>query len=69
MKRHSADWASLVAGLLFILIGAAFVLRGTGGWDVGLLWLVPVLAIGLGLIGVARALMRSRDRGTNSIEG
>ncbi|GAA3968124.1 hypothetical protein FOF52_13255 [Thermobifida alba] len=62
MSRRSADWASLVAGLLFVLLGLAFVVSGTTAWEVNVLWVLPVLAIGLGLVGVVRALVRSRDR-------
>ncbi|GAA1072644.1 hypothetical protein [Nocardiopsis composta] len=62
MKRRKTDWGSLVAGLLFIGLGAAFVVRGTGDWGFDLVWVLPVLAIGLGLAGIARALVKSRDR-------
>ncbi|KUP97906.1 cytochrome c-type biogenesis protein [Thermobifida cellulosilytica] len=62
MSRRSADWASLVAGLLFVLLGLAFVVSGTTSWEFNVLWVLPVLALGLGLVGVVRALVRSRDR-------
>jgi len=62
VKRRRTDWGSLVAGLLFIGLGAAFVVRGTGDWGFDLVWVLPVLAIGLGLAGIARALVKSRDR-------
>ncbi|MFW5420398.1 hypothetical protein J0910_27670 [Nocardiopsis sp. CNT-189] len=62
MSRRRTDWGSLVAGLLFIGLGAAFVVRGTGDWGFDLVWVLPVLAIGLGLAGIARALVKSRDR-------
>ncbi|WP_017593423.1 hypothetical protein [Nocardiopsis potens] len=62
MSRRSTDWGSLIAGLLFIGLGAAFVVRGTGDWGFDLVWVLPVLAIGLGLAGIARALVKSRDR-------
>ena len=32
MSRRSTDWASLVAGLLFVLLGLAFVVSGTTAW-------------------------------------
>ncbi|MEY9215239.1 hypothetical protein NI17_015860 [Thermobifida halotolerans] len=62
MSRRSADWASLVAGLLFVLLGLAFVFSGTTAGEFNVLWVLPVLAVGLGLVGVVRSLTRSRDR-------
>ncbi|WP_067970189.1 hypothetical protein [Nocardiopsis trehalosi] len=61
MSRHETDWGSLVAGLLFVLLGAAFVVSGTTDWGFDAVWVLPVLAIGLGVAGVARALAASRD--------
>lgn len=52
----------MIAGLLFVGLGLAFVVRGTPNWGFDALWILPVLAIGLGIAGVARALTRSRDR-------
>ncbi|MFC4563088.1 hypothetical protein ACFO4E_14580 [Nocardiopsis mangrovi] len=60
MSRHETDWGSLIAGLLFIVLGAAFVISGTTDWGFDAVWIVPVLAIGLGIAGVARALAGSR---------
>ncbi|RCV47801.1 hypothetical protein [Marinitenerispora sediminis] len=62
MSRRRTDWGSLVAGLLFILLGVGFVARGTTNWGFDAMWVLPVLAVGLGVAGVARALTRSRDR-------
>lgn len=62
MSRHKTDWGTLIAGLLFVGLGLAFVVRGTPNWGFDALWILPVLAIGLGIAGVARALTRSRDR-------
>jgi hypothetical protein len=61
VSRHETDWGSLVAGLLFVLLGAAFVVSGTTDWGFDAVWVLPVLAIGLGVAGVARALAASRD--------
>lgn len=60
MSRRSTDWASLVAGLLFVLLGLAFVVNGVTAWNLNVLWVLPVLALGLGVVGVIRALLRSR---------
>lgn len=62
MSRRKTDWSSLIAGLLFVGLGLAFVVRGTTNWGFDALWILPVLAIGLGIAGVARAFSRSRDR-------
>ncbi|WP_236567661.1 MULTISPECIES: hypothetical protein [unclassified Nocardiopsis] len=60
MARRRADWGSLIAGLLFLGLAVAFVVRGTGDWEFNVLWVLPLLAAGLGTAGVARALTRSR---------
>ena len=60
MSRRSTDWASLVAGLPFVPLGLAFVVSGTTAWDFNVLWLLPVLALGLGVVGIVRVLLRSR---------
>ncbi|MDA0567866.1 hypothetical protein LG943_26615 [Streptomonospora sp. S1-112] len=62
MWRHRTDWGSLIAGLLFIALGTAFILGGPGRWGLDTVWIVPVVAVGLGIAGVARALAASRDR-------
>ncbi|MGW5876549.1 hypothetical protein ACWFMI_08350 [Nocardiopsis terrae] len=62
MAKRRTDWGSLVAGLLFLGLAIAFVVRGSGSWEFDVMWLLPVLALGLGVAGVARALFRSRAR-------
>ncbi|MGI5118996.1 hypothetical protein ACQEU5_05550 [Marinactinospora thermotolerans] len=64
MSRRRTDWGSLVAGLLFVGLGAAFVVAGTTNWGFDAIWVLPILAVGLGLVGIARALSRTRDRRT-----
>ncbi|GAB3211697.1 hypothetical protein GCM10027294_35090 [Marinactinospora endophytica] len=53
-----------MAGLLFVGLGAAFVVAGTTNWGFDAIWVLPILAVGLGLVGIARALSRTRDRRT-----
>lgn len=60
MAKRRTDWGSLVAGLLFLGLAVAFVVRGTGDWEFNALWALPVLAVGLGAAAVARLLTRSR---------
>lgn len=63
MTKRGIDGGSLVAGVLFLGLAVVFVVRGSGSWDFNALWLLPVLFAGLGLAGVARALLRSRSDG------
>ncbi|MFD3686841.1 hypothetical protein ACFWTE_18715 [Nocardiopsis sp. NPDC058631] len=58
MAKRRTDWGSLVAGLLFLALAVAFVVRGTGDWEFNVVWVLPVLVAGLGAAGVARALTR-----------
>lgn len=62
MAKRRADWGSLVAGLLFLGLAFAFVMRGTGDWEFNVLWVLPVLAAAVtaGLVG--RALSRRPRR-------
>ncbi|GAA1460318.1 mechanosensitive ion channel family protein [Nocardiopsis exhalans] len=62
MTKRGTDWGSLVAGLLFLGLAVAFVVQGSGSWELNVMWLLPVLAVGLGLAALARALFRSRPR-------
>ncbi|WP_017537952.1 hypothetical protein [Nocardiopsis halophila] len=62
MRRRRTDWGSLIAGLCFVALGAAFLLHDGAGWSVDLVWALPALAVGLGLAGIARAMVRARDR-------
>ncbi|OLT27858.1 hypothetical protein BJF83_16820 [Nocardiopsis sp. CNR-923] len=63
MARRRTDWGSFVAGLLFLGLALAFVVRGTGDWEFNVVWALPVLAAGLGIAGVVRALTRPRRDG------
>jgi len=61
VKRHDADATSLVFGLLFLALVAAWALGYTGllqGRDLALL--APAALIGAGLIGLAVSLRRTR---------
>ncbi|WP_306370650.1 hypothetical protein [Nocardiopsis sp. CC223A] len=68
MAKRRTDWGSLVAGLLFLGLAVAFVVRGTGDWEFGVWWAVPVLVAGLVLAGVVRAVQRSRARARERAE-
>jgi peptidoglycan/LPS O-acetylase OafA/YrhL len=60
VAERRTDWASLVAGLLFLGLAVAFVMRGTGEWEFNVLWVLPVLLAGLVAAAAARALTRPR---------
>lgn len=58
MAERGTDWGSVVAGLMFVGLAVAFVLRGTGDWSFSVWWVLPVLAVGLLLAAVAGRLSR-----------
>ncbi|CAL9448026.1 hypothetical protein SUDANB121_02401 [Nocardiopsis dassonvillei] len=68
MAKRRTDWGSLVAGLLFLGLAVAFVVQGTGDWEFGAWWAVPVVLAGLALAGVVRAVQRSRARARQRAE-
>lgn len=61
MRRF--DPAALLAGLLFGVVAVLYVISGLsdGVSPVPVVWLVPALLIGLGLVGITRAVFRRRD--------
>lgn len=66
MKRHSTDLVSLVGGVIFLgvvgtwAVGQADLLGGFRGW------LLPVLLIGVGLIGLIGIRPRRQDEQTGN---
>lgn len=68
MADRGTDWGSVVAGLLFVGLAVAFVLRGTGDWSFSVWWVLPVLVVGLLLAAMARRLSR-RTTPTETGEG
>ncbi|WP_017616154.1 hypothetical protein [Nocardiopsis salina] len=58
MAARGTDWGSMVAGLLFVGLALAFVLRGTGDWSFPVWWVLPALAVGLALAATARRMSR-----------
>lgn len=59
-RRRRPEWASLVAGAVFVLLGVAFVLQGAGTWEFGVPCLLSALAVGLALVGAVRWAQRRR---------
>lgn len=68
MTKRRTDWGSLIAGLVFLGLAIAFIVRGTGSWEFSALWAVPVLVVGLGLAVVARVLSRKANREMDRLE-
>jgi hypothetical protein len=60
MRTHQTNVSSLVVGLIFLGLAAAWLLRE---WDVipdgGVQWILPVLLVGAGLIGLFAYAARS----------
>src|SRR5699024_8812584 len=55
MTKRRTDWGSLIAGLVFLGLAIAFIVRGSGSWEFRSLWAVPVLVSAGRRIGVPRA--------------
>ncbi|QVQ51102.1 hypothetical protein J4H86_20030 [Spiractinospora alimapuensis] len=61
-EKRPFDWFSLSAGILFVALGAAFILRGTGHLEFSGLWALPVLIAGLVIAGIVGGVGRTRQR-------
>jgi hypothetical protein len=69
VKRHPADLIALIAGLIFVLIGSAYLTSGnvdfgTGGTQ----WLLPLALIGLGIAGLAGSIAGARRTRNGDVE-
>jgi hypothetical protein len=56
MNRHDLDTTSLVAGVVFGVVGLLSLLKGLDAVDFNHVWLWPILLIGFGLAGLLVAL-------------
>jgi Domain of unknown function (DUF5668) len=59
---RGADRLSLVAGLVFVVAGVAFLLDALGVWSIEGDYLVPLALIVVGLVVLASALPAERRR-------
>lgn len=59
---NTPDPVSIGAGLVFFLIGGAYLLSCAGHLTVNAGWTLSMLGLGLGLSGIVGALLRSRRR-------
>jgi hypothetical protein len=62
-ERNQADPASIGSGIVFFLIGGAYLLASGGHLSVNAGWTLSALMLGLGLSGVVSALLRGRRGG------
>jgi hypothetical protein len=59
-KPRRPDPVSIGSGLVFFLIGGAYLLAAGGHLTVNAGWTLSILALGLGLSGIVGAILRSR---------
>jgi hypothetical protein len=59
VRRHDLDLTSLICGVVFLLVAATHLVAASSGEEVNLVWLFPVLLVGLGVAGLAGALRSS----------
>jgi hypothetical protein len=52
VKRHDLDLTSLVAGVVFLAVGAAFLLDLLVDTSISPRWIAPLVLIGLGAAGL-----------------
>lgn len=62
-RRREPDVVSIGAGLVFFLLGGAYLLASGGHLSVNAGWTLSFLAIGLGLSGVVGAVLRAFRNG------
>ena len=60
MKSHRTDFVALVAGLLFLGIGAVYMVAAYGDFTVDSRWIGPAALIGIGLAGLAATVATGR---------
>jgi hypothetical protein len=66
VSRHDVDIMSLIAGLVFVAVGVAYLLSAMDVIEVEAKWVVPLALIGLGVAGLAGSLLRmSRGQRTD----
>lgn len=68
--RHPLSVGSLVVGLIFCGIAFAWLLNATNVLHADdLQWAIPVLLVGVGVIGVVASIARGRNRESGSRQG
>ena len=69
MKRHSFDAISFVFGLLFVILGARFMVGPVTFPGLRLSWLWPLTAVALGLALLLTARRSDTPQGSESADG
>jgi outer membrane biosynthesis protein TonB len=62
VRRHDLDLTSLVFGALFVLVAVAHLLAQLADVELDGEWVVPIVLVGLGAIGLAATLAGGRSR-------
>jgi hypothetical protein len=60
VRRHAADLTSLIAGLVFVGIGTAYLVGVLTDVRIEMRWVLPLGLIGLGLAGLAGTVSQAR---------
>lgn len=63
MQRHDLDPVSLVPGVLFTVVGLAFLIGRIDVTRLDLRWWLPALAIGVGLLILLQVVRGVRNEG------
>jgi hypothetical protein len=62
VRRHRTDLTSLLAGLVFVVIGVVYLVATQNGEMPDPIWVLALGFIGLGVAGLAGSLWASRER-------
>jgi hypothetical protein len=60
VRRHEIDFVSVVAGLLFLLVAGVHIVARATDTDLNLRWMVPVVLVLLGALGLLSAVRSPR---------
>jgi hypothetical protein len=62
VRKHDLDLTSLIAGIVFVVIAAAYLVGVYTDVHIGAGWVLPVALIGLGAAGLAGSVRRGLRR-------
>lgn len=57
MKRHDTDPLALISGILFLIVGSAYLVAEQTSADIDARWVLPVALIAVGLAGLVTSLL------------
>jgi hypothetical protein len=61
VRRHELDVASLLGGLLFVLVAAGFLVAEATEARLDPDWVVPAILVGVGAVGLVAVTIGARD--------